>query len=530
MLRRLGLLLALIVGACTFGDGDDDPAVSTSTLPDVASTMRVAAGDWPQCFNPLTCDDDGVLGSLVLQHVLPKLHEVGPDGTYRPSPVLDGRPVVAVDPDTGRQTISYRLAEAATWHDGRPMTSSDVVGTWLAVMQTATADTTGYDRIVRIDDADPLVAVVTLASPWADWRELFGGRRGWLLQADAFGASPDLLGAFHDELPFGAGPYEVTTAADDLVVLSARAQHWVPERQAAMEHVRLERVESDGADPDALAGFHAVVGVDISRVGGLARRMTPTDEVVGVFFDRRSLPLQQAQVRQAIDVGLSRADLVGLMTAPGDEPLPVVECLGWLPTQDLCEPDLPPGPADTARAAELLTAAGWVRGPAGLEREGVPLDVPLTVDPTVPNASVLSVALRVRLRTLGFDVEVTGGDLLSWLRPGREAPTGVGVFRVPFGTVERLDDVLRCDGGLNALAWCPPELVEALAALDAAVTGDQLAAAAAGVSSLAAEARSWLPVVQVHEAWFVGPEVVVPADVSTGVGPLAELHRFDLDA
>ena len=214
--------LALLAPGCGLVGGDDDAtAPAQPTLPAATALLRVATFDWPTCLNPLTCTDPAARW-LVWEHVLPKLVEVDVDGAYVASPVLAGMPEVRIDEATGQQTITYVLDPDARWHDGRPITSSDITGTWMARQATPGALDGGYELITAVDDRDPLVARVTLSRRFADWPELFGGHDGFLLEADAFDGVLDLTGRFEDELDFGAGPFAVASVEDRAIVLEAR--------------------------------------------------------------------------------------------------------------------------------------------------------------------------------------------------------------------------------------------------------------------------------------------------------------------
>lgn len=69
-----------------------------------------------------------------------------------------------VSPDGRRVTI--RLAEGATWHDGRPVTSADVAFTFRFVGdQVHPRFTPQVQAILRVDTPDPRTAVVTLRQP-----------------------------------------------------------------------------------------------------------------------------------------------------------------------------------------------------------------------------------------------------------------------------------------------------------------------------------------------------------------------------
>jgi len=524
--RRVALaLLALAAAGCGLvGDDGDEGAEPPPTLPAETAVLRVASTVWPTCLDPVTCTDP-VAAWLVWDHVLPKLVELDERGSYAPSPVLAGMPEVDLDPVTGEQTITYEIDPAARWHDGRPVTSSDVTGTWLAHRETPGA-TGAYDRITAVDDRDPLVARVTLSSAYADWPELFGGRSGWLLPADAFGGTLDLTGRFADGPDRGGGPFELTSADTDAIVLTARDEHWATGRQAAVDQVRIERLEP-GADPLASdAAVDVVLAPEGAGATGRFERIArPTTDVVGVFLDQRTPPLASPTVRRAIEEALDRDALADLLRPGGS----VLTCLGALPQQEACGDQLPEdGPAPRAAEA-LLDADGWLRGPAGTRgRPDAALLVPVSYDPALGGARRAAEAVVDALTPLGFGTVLQATDAATWQQGDRQGSTGVGIFAADVGTAAGLASLHRCTGpALGPLGWCDPGAQLRVAALEQAATLERRASVRAELADLAAEARVWLPVVQRSVPLLVDPDrVAAPGRVPLGAGPLAPLHAF----
>lgn len=523
--------LALLAPACGFvGDDDEDATPAQPTLPAATALLRVAAFDWPTCLNPLTCDDPAAR-TLVWEHVLPKLVEVDADGGYVASPVLAGMPEVRVDADTGEQTITYVLDPDAHWGDGRPVTSSDVTATWMARQATPGALDGGYELITAVDDRDPLVARVTLSRAFADWPELFGGQDGYLLEADALGGSLDLTGRFDDELGFGAGPFSLASIDDRAIVLDARQGHWASGRQAAVDQVRIERLPLEAADDldrGVPGGIDLVVPpggvpVESDRFRPVER---PTTEVVGLFLDRRSPPLGALAVRRAVEEGVDRRPLVGLLGLGDEDDL--LRCAGLPPQLSGCTGVPDEDVASAAAAAALLEADGWPRDPGGGRgRPGLPLLLPVSYDPLVPGAEEVAEAVRAALEPSGFGIVLQPTDAFTWWQGDRSGSTGIGVFAAPLGTAEQLVALHRCEAGvLNPMGWCEPSNQELTRTLAATARLDDRRAVAGDLAELVAATSSWLPVAQRTVAVLVDPErAELPGEVPLGSGPLGALHR-----
>jgi peptide/nickel transport system substrate-binding protein len=106
------------------------------------------------------------------------------------------------------KTITYKLRDKMTWHDGPPVTSADVQYTWKAVMQPdhTVATRYGYDRIDAVDVPDPRTAIVRFKEPFAPWATLFDV----VLPQHILEKDPDFNKSRYHQQPIGFGPFKVT--------------------------------------------------------------------------------------------------------------------------------------------------------------------------------------------------------------------------------------------------------------------------------------------------------------------------------
>lgn len=520
----IAFALAVVAGACT-DDGADATAATSTTILRPSTVLRIGAEDWPACLNPLTCADD-VLHEQVLQHVLPVAFEVDAGGDYVTSPLLAAEPEPTAS-DDGVE-IRYRISPEARWANGRPVTSSDFLGTWRAVMDTPGADRLRYDRILDVDDADPAVAVVTLDGPMIDWQELFGGATGFVLEADAFGPSTDLTGQFETELPFGAGPYVLSSWDENGAVLSA-TEPWEGDDGARIDEVRLDRVDIGGlGDPMAYDLLLPARGADIAAPDGFEIRSTASTTVLGVWLDQRQPLLAPLVHRQALEVLLDRSALAELVGA-GD----VVTCAGWVPAVGpwCAAASVPAAEPNEDLASFVLFEAGWTAGEDGvLTGPFGRFELPVTVDPSVPGAEAVAELVAESFGSIGIDAAVTERAAVEWAiaRPGGD-PTGVGVFAIDLGVSPRVDSLYGClDGvGSSVVGSCPDEVVRLARSLGTSSAEDAVEAVER-LGAAVAEQVLWLPVARIPERSFVRPGRVATVDAGTvASGPLAGLHRFE---
>ncbi|MDZ7673543.1 MAG: ABC transporter substrate-binding protein [Acidimicrobiales bacterium] len=518
------LAVVLVAASCRADEGDPTAATATTLAPP-DTVVRIGVEDWPDCVNPLTCADDA-LHSSVLQHVLPKALELGADGEYSATPLLTEPPEPEAE-DDGEVVLRYRIAEKARWSDGRPITSTDFLATWQAVMATPEADRTGYDRIVAVDDADPAVAVVTLDGPLVDWQELFGGASGYVLRADEFGAGPDLTGEFDTELPMSAGPFQLASWSEERAVLAA-TEPWEGRDAPDLDQVRLDRVVVDGLEEPLI--YDMIVPTARSTVAapdGFSTVAAPTTSVLGVWLDQRSALLQPIEHRRSV---AAVVDADGLAEEVGvGAP---VRCAGWVPmVGPWCEAAArEPTEPDADLASFGLASLGWVRGEEGvLTRDDTRFTVGLTHDPAVRGSAAVAEELSAALEEIGIATDPAPIDTGAWWSPRSDSnPTGVGVFAVDLGVSPRVADLYGCpDGPETSVTFgCPPEVVDAARRIGAAAPEDALTAVRI-IGEGVAEQVLWIPVSRVDARSFVrdGRLDLPGGDAPLG-GPLARLEQF----
>src|SRR5205823_4540541 len=136
---------------------------------------------------------------------MPRALDWNNDGTFSPSPVLDGDPKLEPGPP---MKVTYKINDKAKWDDGQPITSTDFKYTWDQVANGKDIyDKSGYEKIQGVDDSDPHTAVVTFKDPYEDWQDLFSGNYGifpsHLLQGK------DRNAMMKDGYTFSGGPWKL---------------------------------------------------------------------------------------------------------------------------------------------------------------------------------------------------------------------------------------------------------------------------------------------------------------------------------
>ncbi|MDP2376710.1 peptide ABC transporter substrate-binding protein [Reyranella sp.] len=108
------------------------------------------------------------------------------------------------------KSVTWKLKQGVTWHDGKPFTADDVIFNWEYAKDPATASVTiGSYRDVVIEKVDQYTVVVKFAKPTPFWADALVGTRGMMIPKHLFA---DYIGAKSRDAPtnlkpVGTGPY-----------------------------------------------------------------------------------------------------------------------------------------------------------------------------------------------------------------------------------------------------------------------------------------------------------------------------------
>jgi peptide/nickel transport system substrate-binding protein len=108
------------------------------------------------------------------------------------------------------KSVTWKLKQGVTWHDGKPFTADDVVFTWQYSHDPATATvTSGSYRDVTVEKIDQHTVRVNFRQPTPFWADTFVGWAGCIIPRHLFA---DYMGAKSREAPtnlkpVGTGPY-----------------------------------------------------------------------------------------------------------------------------------------------------------------------------------------------------------------------------------------------------------------------------------------------------------------------------------
>lgn len=378
-----------------------------------ALTSMISSEDVLAVLNatPLDVDDHGKLIPILAEEV----PTVGNGGISR-----DGK------------TVRLRFRRNAKWHDGQPVTSTDLKFTWKAIMDphSQSPQVPGWDKIASIDDSDPHVAVIHLKLPYAPILVQFTQGQGTMLPAHVLAHSSDFArDPFNHTPTVLCGPYKFEKWESGGAIYAVRNPDWVfgPPR---LDRVIFKIIPSENTlftqlqtgEIDVWSRIQNIHQLDaIANVPGITLSDRPTTLVEFLSFNLSRPALADHRVRQAIAEAIDTEELSRSVYLGKYPPAKsILSTLSWAyPT------DIKVYRHDPAHAALLLDEAGWKReGEVRVkETNGKKETLHLTLVTTSgrPLRQRVQSVLQQRLKAVGIEVETleVPANLLLDARDGR---------------------------------------------------------------------------------------------------------------
>ncbi|NLE17869.1 MAG: ABC transporter substrate-binding protein [Propioniciclava sp.] len=255
-------------------------------------------------------------------------------------------------------SLTFKLREGVTFHDGKPFTSADVKYTfeWVLDPEHGAQNRPLYEDIVSIDTPDDHTVVMNL-----------GALNSFLLNNIArMPIVPEGAGEEFGNAPIGTGPYRfVELVRDDRLVVSAYADYWggapnvetlvfrpIPEDATRLLAFEAGEIDMMQAQP---------VPTELPRIEADDRfvvQRAPGTGYTYVGMNTKSGPLADVRVRQAISYLIPREAVVArILNGIGQ---PGISMLS--PEMSWFNPDVERYAYDPEKAAALLAEAGIGQG------------------------------------------------------------------------------------------------------------------------------------------------------------------------
>ncbi|WP_146056418.1 ABC transporter substrate-binding protein [Methylobacterium sp. V23] len=323
------------------------------------------------------------------------------------------------------KTITFKLQEGVTFHNGKPFTSADVQYSFMEVLKKYNPIApVMLTELTSVDTPDPQTAVLHLANPAPYLMKALSGRDLPILCKSVFEGT-DVLQNPSANKPIGTGPFKFVSWERGQSVRLDRNEHYWKPGLPYLNRIIARFIPDAGTRSAAMeageahfAAYSAVNYADLARMTsnpilGLTTKgyeMTPAQSVLEL--NGRHPQLQKKGVRQAIAYAIDRnvilRDVMYGYGQPATGPLSRKFKTAGLYTDDLRRFDVP----DRIEIANrLLDEAGAPRG-ADSMRFGLHLEVNSFGEQWLRQAEYLKQALA----PVGIDVTLRSEDTATWLR------------------------------------------------------------------------------------------------------------------
>lgn len=375
-MKRLPIVLLVLLVFAGCGHSNESAVTGGRHAWTHPGVLRFTASSDPDTLSPL-------VGNLQIDYDLAQFWG-GFLFNYNDHDRLDPE-LATVEPTLGNhgispdgKTIVYHLRHGVKWQDGAPFDADDVIFTWRAVMNPANnvPNRDGYDRVTHIDKRDAYTIAVHLNRPYAPFIATFlteGANPFPVYPRHLLASLPDLNRVAFNNAPVGTGPFIVKEwHRGNVIRMEANPHYWrgapklkeVDYYPIADDNTILTQMKTHELDlwynaPHAL--YDAAKAIPDTHA-----LVTPFVQFAELAFNVTRPALRDVRVRRALMYATDRARIARIVghgvDVIGEGDLP--------PSLWAHNTHLPLVPYDLAKANALLDAAGWLRGPDGIRRNG----------------------------------------------------------------------------------------------------------------------------------------------------------------
>ena len=304
------------------------------------------------------------------------------------------------------QTYTVGIPPGVRFHDGREMTSADVVYTFRRFLDKSfvSARKGAYTDLVAVDPVDRYTTTFRLRSPSATFSS----------NLTFIGIVPEGSGASTARTPIGSGPYRLTEfVPDDHVTLTAFDGYYrgAPKNSGFVFKIvpdeTMRGLELRKGDVDLVVNdFGPDMVYTLQQMPQLKVVEGPGTDYAYIGLNLRDAILKDRRVRQAIGYAIDRQAIVQYLQRGQARLTPgMIPSMSWAYADDVFR-----FTHDIAKAKALLDEAGYP-DPDG---DGPAMRLHLTLKTsTSERYRVQAAALQQQLRQAGIDIEVRSSEFAT---------------------------------------------------------------------------------------------------------------------
>lgn len=375
-------------------------------------TFIYAVNQMPDNFNTSHIDGNEAGVNYMQGTSMPGVFSIDKYGEF----VVDTNYVTkAVITKTSPQTITYTLNSKAKWSDGKAIGLADWVGTWKALNGKNKAfevsSSTGYEDIASVKAGKTNEIVVVFSKTYADWQGLFGG-----VMPTSLTATPEAFNTLWKTAPkLSAGPFKFQGRDDTAkTVTYVRNSAWWGAKPVLDKIVF--RSLPVAAQIDALANGevdHIDIGPsapNFKRANGLpgvSVRVSVAPNYRHMTFGQKSAFMKDPLVRQAITTALDRDAIARAMIGPMDPKVTSMDNHVFVKGLACYKNNSGAlGEYNLQLADQLLDKAGWLLVNGKRTKDGVVMDLKVTIPANVPTSAQEALMMVSMLKPLGIDLVI----------------------------------------------------------------------------------------------------------------------------
>ncbi len=476
---------------------------------------------------------------------LPEVFQHRPQGnTWSPVPSV----LMASEPTTevvaGKQVVTYKINPAAVWSDGQPITSEDIKYTAFQVRDgNDIADKTGYSLITSVATPDPQTAVVTLKTPYVNWKDLFSGFVSVLPSHILAGKNRGTV--MKSGYSFSGGPWKIESWQQGAsVTLVPNDKYWGPKPKldkvtfqfttntsAAFLAYKSGQLDSIYPSPQLDAINQVKNGIPGSRVTlGL-----DTANKEALWVNNGAFPFDDVTFRQAFSYAIDRTALVNRLYGSLGVKSPAQTF--WPGTRaEFGGTSFSTYSLDLEKVKSLMSSAGWTPGSDGIwEKNGQRANFTLTSLSGDTRRLLAGQIIQEQLKAAGFQMEInniTPTQMFTDVMPRGKFQASLWTLIATDPTSAFAESSIPTKAndyaGINFMRVDVPALSSLFAKVDSTIDPGQRAVYSKQADDVMAENAVSLPLDNVPSILLTKDKIGGPISTNPVEGPWWNLNEWGL--
>ena len=335
------------------------------------------------------------------------------------------------------KTITFKLHSGVKWHDGKPLTSADVMFTYNRMIEKKYPYAAYLKNIQTIEAPDPLTVVFNLKNPDVSIVPMMAQAAGWtgkIYPKHLWESQPGFDTGPYVNKPIGSGPFKfVSWDKGGSIELGANKDYFrAPPKldRLIFQYIsepNVARAEFDAGTFPILPYNFAPTFAEVAALQkdpSVKVIVTPSHYSRDIQFNLKRAPLDQIDVRRAISMAIDRESIQRIAFSglwPAEYHANVNAMVEWV-NKDVSFPRF-----DPAKAEAMLDAAGLPR-----KANGWRFPLKLT-GPSYVDCIGINNVLVQQLRAVGIEATIEQFDQATWFTRMNEKKFDISCYFTRYG-------------------------------------------------------------------------------------------------